>query len=204
MQSFGLLIAALMVAIIQAQDVLKPTILKVEESKLLKSGPFGSQLYELIIPGSTYGDSPPYLLNLTSKSYEAGYDAGFLMGEAYYESFTNLFKSLFGDEWWEPEAAAMMAHFMDKQFEFLQEQLPQEYKDELEGASAGGEKVGMKGFMKDVGSIMKRSVVLANLPGSLSNFKFILAGKFISLGWGFKGLLLCTGGVFFHVEWCIR
>ncbi len=46
--------------------------------------------------------------------------------------------------------------------------------DELKGLSEGGKKAGFgRSPNNDVGTIAKRSIVLANLPGSLSDLKYV-------------------------------
>lgn len=45
--------------------------------------------------------------------------------------------------------------------------------DEIKGLSEGG-KLGLNSIGKDVGKTATRGIVLANLPGSLENFKFII------------------------------
>ena len=59
---------------------------------------------------------------------------------------------------------------------WLGKQVPQEYLDELKGLSEGGRKAGFgtsHNSNSDVGTIAKRSIVLANLPGSLKDFKYV-------------------------------
>lgn len=84
---------------------------------------------------------------------------------------------MIGDKWYEKEAKSLVFHFLDKQYEFLSQQLPEEYKKEFEGLSAGGASIGLSGFANDVGKIAQRGLVLANFPGTLSNLKFILADE---------------------------
>jgi hypothetical protein len=62
--------------------------------------------------------------------------------------------------------------FIDWQWNsFLSKQLPDDYKQELSGLTAGGHAAGLK---VDVGVLAGRGITFANLPGTLSNFKYIL------------------------------
>jgi hypothetical protein len=149
--------------------------------KLVSTGPYGSQLYEVAarVGDATYGDDGlPRVLNLTSNSYEAGFDTGFLLAKEYHDSFMGLIKALLGDEWWEPLAARAMCKILDKQYtDFLGKELPDEFNEEFRGLSDGGKKAGYSGFIKDIGSIAKRGQVMANLPSTLANMKFVILNE---------------------------
>lgn len=140
---------------------------------LLNSGKFGSQLYSIDAPNSDYASFPVKLLDLHGPtSFAQGFDAGSLLGNEFVDSYDSLLKALLGDEWWEPAAAALVGKVLDWQWDdYLSKQLPQEYLDELKGLTAGGLSIGLK---HDVGRLASRGIVLANLPGTLSNFKYIL------------------------------
>lgn len=79
--------------------------------------------------------------------------------------------SLLGDEWWEPLVAGVLNQFLFEQWtDYLSVQVPDEYKQEIDGMTAGGHKAGL---MRDVGKLAAMGITLANLPGSLENIKFI-------------------------------
>jgi len=177
MQGAILLFSVVLCVLQVALGQLIPNIGTVENYQLLKTGKYGSKLYQLKMKSSSYADDEPYLLNLTSDSYEAGFDSGALFGKEYISNIEALFTSMIGDQWYEKEAQSLVFHFLDKQYEFLSEQLPEEYKKEFAGLSAGGESVGLTGFTNDVGKIAQRGLVLANFPGTLSNLKYIIAGE---------------------------
>lgn len=142
---------------------------------LLKKGHFGSELYEFRA-GSTYNDDKlPILLNLTSNPYQAGFDTGSMLAKEYHEGFVNLIESLFGEEWWEPLAARVLCKFLDSQYEkYLGVELSDEYKEEFRGLSDGGREAGYSGYMRDIGLIARRGQVLANIPSTLKDLKYVL------------------------------
>lgn len=149
-------------------DVQTPT------GKQLKSkGPKGSKLYTITAANAVYED-PVYLLDMNSGSYyDQGYDTGYLLGKAYVENWNSLMKSLLGDEWWEPVVASATAKLLDWQWtDYLSKAVPQEYLEELRGMTDGGKAAGIR--KQDIGAIAAWGITLANLPGSLENFKFIL------------------------------
>lgn len=144
-------------------------------SKLLKTGPKGSSLYQLDTTGSVYAYAP-YVLNLTAgTSFDQGYDAGYLMGGEFISNYNSLMIALLGDEWWEPAVAEIISRFLDWQWNsYLSVELPEEYKEELRGLSAGGKAAG---FDQDIGALAGWGVTLANLPGSLENIVYVLADE---------------------------
>jgi hypothetical protein len=148
---------------------------------LIKTGPKGSQLFELSVPGSTYdkANSPPLLLNLTSDPYEAGFDTAALLYEDYYTNYDSLVKSMLGDTKKEPAEAAVLMRFMDKQFElFLGKALVgTDYEKELQGLSDGTPAEVKKQKSHDVGVIARRTIVLSNLPSDLDDLKYVIADE---------------------------
>lgn len=140
---------------------------------LLKEGPKGSKLYQIDSDQSIY-DSAPYLINLAQglSSFDQGYDNAYLLGDKYVENYNNLMVAMLGNEWWEPFVQGLLSKFLDYQWtNYLSKQLPQEYKDELAGMTAGGKAAGLK---HDIGHVAGWGITLANFPGSLENLKFIL------------------------------
>ena len=149
-------------------------ISQVSGKTLLKKGPNGSKLYRIESPNSVYSQTDlPYLLDLSADtSYLQGYDAGYLFGKEAVENFNSLMASLLGDEWWEPLVSEAIGLFLDEQWnDYLSVAVPQSYKDELKGITDGAYAAHR---IRDVGKINARGIVLANLPSTLENFKFIL------------------------------
>jgi hypothetical protein len=160
-----------------ANAVLVPKMGVVSNYELLKTGKFGSRLMQMNgISGSTYGEYNPYILDLTSDPFEAGYDAGMLFGKEYAANIKAIFDTALDAEgkWWESAARNIIYHFLDKQFKFLSEQLPEEYKKEFEGLSAGGASIGLTGFENDVGLNAQRGLVLGNFPSDADHLKLII------------------------------
>jgi hypothetical protein len=141
-------------------------------SKLLKVGPKGSQLYQLQVPNSVYGDAP-YVLNLTTgSSFEQGFDTGYLLGDKFVQNYNSLMIALLGDQSWEPAVANVVGRFLDWQWNsYMKIQVPTEYLDEIRGMSNGGQAAGLE---DDVGAIVGWGITLANFPGTISNIKFVL------------------------------
>lgn len=147
--------------------------------KKLGEGPYGSILYEMAAEGATYGsDGLPRVLNLTSSGpYQAGFDTGFLLGSEYLDTFNSILKSMYSDEKGERLFNRIFCKFLDKQFEFLAKEIPEEYMEEFQGLSDGGKKAGFSGFMDDIGTIAKRAIVMANFPSTLSDLKYVIKNE---------------------------
>jgi hypothetical protein len=168
-----IVVLAVVVAVFSQSSIPGSDIQDVAGYTLVKTGKFGSKLYTVETPSSTYADHPVKLIDLHGPNYYAqGFDAGFLTGDVIIENYNNLMTALLGTEWWEPAVAEIVGIFLDWQWnDYLGVQVPQDYKDELSGLSAGGFAAGLK---HDVGKLSARGITLANLPGSLENFKYIL------------------------------
>ena len=137
---------------------------------LLKTGPYGSQLYK-VNAGTVYTD-PIQLIDLkAASSFQQGYDMGYMLGSDAITNYNAVVVYLLGDEWWEPPVARVMNAFLDWQWDnYLSKELPAEYIDEICGLTAGGLKARVKG---DVGKTSSRATVIANFPGSLENLKYV-------------------------------
>lgn len=136
---------------------------------LLKTGPFGSKLYKYNADNAVYQDAP-YLIDLTAPTlYQQGFDNGYLLGQEYSDNYDKLMFSLLGDD---PALTKLVGAFVEWQWNsYLSVQVPDDFKTELSGMTAGGLKAGLK---KDIGAIAARGITFANLPGTLTNFKYIL------------------------------
>lgn len=139
---------------------------------LLGTGPKGSKLYSLSVENSNY-DYAPYVLDLTAKThFDQGYDTGYLMGDAFLENYSSLMVSMLGNDWWEPPVQKLISLFLEWQWkDYMSQQVPKEYMEELAGMTVGGREKGVKG---DVGAVAGWGITLANFPGSLENLKYIL------------------------------
>eukprot|EP01034_Spumella_vulgaris_P024804 gene24804-31185_t len=161
-------------------DIQTPTA-----ATLVKTGPYGSKLYKFEVAGSVYADAPQ-LIDLTASSlWQQGYDHGYLLGKESKANFDNLMFALLGDN---KALTEVVNIFIDWQWNsFLSKQLPDEYKQELEGMSAGGKAAGLK---VDIGVLAGRGITFANLPGTLSNFKYILKDELAhpAIGDKFQGM----------------
>lgn len=139
---------------------------------LISSGKYGTKLYSIDVPSSVYKKFP-MLIDLRGEDhYSQGYDMGLLLGNAVIESYNSLMLSMLGKEIWEPTVAKALGLLLDWQWrDYLSKQVPQDYIDELRGMTDGGF---ASGQTEDVGLYASRGIVMANLPGSLENFKYIL------------------------------
>jgi hypothetical protein len=89
------------------------------------------------------------------------------------ENYNSLMVALLGDEWWEPKAVDLISRFLDWQWDnYLGVAVPTEYLDELKGMTEGGKTV--SSISDDIGKVASRGIVLANLPGTLTNLKYII------------------------------
>jgi hypothetical protein len=165
----------------------------VESRTLLGSGPKGSQLYQLNIPGSTYDDSnlPVLLFNATETSnYDAGYDLATLLAKEYISNFNALIELIIGSDKdiKSKISKAVLLKVLDKQYAYLGKALVStEFEDELQGMKDGSDAAGYSGD-KNVGLIAARSLVITNLPSDLDDMQFVLAdehhlGAEIALAW---------------------
>jgi hypothetical protein len=83
------------------------------------------------------------LIKIYIECIAQGFDAGYLIGQATVDNYNNLMVSLLGSEWWEPLVAELLNLFLYEQWtDYLSVQVPEEYKQELDGMTAGGHKAG--------------------------------------------------------------
>lgn len=139
----------------------------------------GSELVALYTEPA-YATNPIFVLNLHGDSgYKQGFDSGFLFGAQHLENYQSLFDALFSvlpKGHLEPKLQALVEEFMDWQWNsFLSKDVPQEYMDELKGATDGGKAAGVSG---DVGVALSRGITLANLPGDVQDIVFVLIDEF--------------------------
>lgn len=87
--------------------------------------------------------------------------------------YTSLLRSILGDSWAEPVEQDLLSAFLDVQWaDYLASHTPERYHEELRGATAGGLAAGVEEV--EVGTILTRALVLANLPGSLGDLIYVL------------------------------
>jgi hypothetical protein len=168
-----IVVLAVVASVLSQNPVPGSDIQDVSNYTLLKTGKFGSKLYSLDAPNSSYADYPVKLIDLHGASYYAqGFDAAMLLADEMAENYNNLMVALLGSEWWEPAAAEVVGLFLDWQWnDYLSKQVPQDFMDEIAGLAAGGFAAGLK---HDLGKMTSRGITLANLPSSLVNFKYVL------------------------------
>jgi len=88
-------------------------------------------------------------------------------------AYESLLHKILGNGELAPLEQAALEAFMDWQWDdFMASHLPEEYHQELRGATAGGQAAGVPDV--DVGRIFARGLVLANLPGSLDDLVYVL------------------------------
>jgi hypothetical protein len=162
----------LLLQVLQCRAVIPPgSDIQTDVSyNLIKTGPYGSQLY--VVNATSVYTEPVQLMNLKAPtSFQQGFDMGYMLGAESIENYNAVMVYLLGDEWWEPAVARLTNAFLDWQWEnYLSKAVPSEYIDEMSGLTAGGLKAGVKG---DVGKVAGRATTIANFPGSLENLKFI-------------------------------
>jgi hypothetical protein len=168
-----IVVLAVVASVLSQNPVPGSDIQDVSNYTLLKTGKFGSKLYSLDAPNSSYADYPVKLIDLHGASYYAqGFDAAMLLADEMAENYNSLMVALLGSEWWEPAAAEVVGLFLDWQWnDYLSKQVPQDFMDEIAGLAAGGFAAGLK---HDLGKMTSRGITLANLPSSLVNFKYVL------------------------------
>ena len=77
-------------------------------------------------------------------------------------------------QWWAKIAQTVLEFLVDYQWShFLSKQVPNSYMTEMKGFGDGASTVGVKHGDK----LMSRVVVLANMPGSLSDIKYVIADE---------------------------
>ena len=87
--------------------------------------------------------------------------------------FESLLKSILGDSTLAPLEQGALELFLDWQWnDYMASELPEQYHEELRGATAGGAAAGVPGVK--VGTLLTRGLVLANLPGSLEDLVYVL------------------------------
>eukprot|EP00050_Salpingoeca_kvevrii_P017702 m.67473 g.67473 ORF g.67473 m.67473 type:complete len:503 (-) comp7682_c0_seq2:947-2455(-) len=134
-----------------------------------------STLYTATLSSDAVYGTPVYVADLHGSRYEMGYDYGKMLAHELSEVYDVFLKSLIGSEWYEPEVAALVGAALDWQWrDFLSAQVPSEYLEELQGLQAGGAAAGVH----NVGKMIERVIVLANAPGDLKDFIFVLLREF--------------------------
>lgn len=150
--------------------------------RVLNKSRYGATLQAAVLsPSEAYESGPLYLLNLSAGAtrFQQGFDAGFLAGGMGVSNYYALVDSLLTKEFLRNATAALLGHLVDWQWkDYLSKEVPQQYLDELEGMSAGGKAAAAAGGVlggdapeDDVGVLSARAIVLANMPGDISDFK---------------------------------
>eukprot|EP00013_Stygamoeba_regulata_P016936 CAMPEP_0177672006 /NCGR_PEP_ID=MMETSP0447-20121125/25066_1 /TAXON_ID=0 /ORGANISM="Stygamoeba regulata, Strain BSH-02190019" /LENGTH=521 /DNA_ID=CAMNT_0019179555 /DNA_START=45 /DNA_END=1610 /DNA_ORIENTATION=- len=120
-----------------------------------------STLYTLPESTDVYAGSPVRLLHLRGTRQEMGYAYARLIASDVYEIYHQLISQL------SMTARLAVERFVDYQWtNFLSVQLPEEYVQELQGIDAGVASLNNR-TLKEVGKIVRRVLLLANLPSDL-------------------------------------
>lgn len=166
-------VALLLVAATHAHNV-GFTIEEPTGFKVVSSGAHGGSLSVVELATSAYAaEAPPYLLRLEGSRYEMGYDLGLLFGEQSVANYESLLKAILGSSTLEPLEEDALAAFLDWQWDdFMASHVPAEYHDELRGTTDGGAAAGVESV--ELGTVLSRGIVLANLPGSLQDLVYVL------------------------------
>lgn len=126
-----------------------------------------STLYEVSGEGIEY-DAPVYLIDLHGTRFQMGYDYGFLLGPQVSTLSAIVLGNLISHDPIELDAVKEFALWQWDSY--LAKHLPSEYLDELAGLSAGGLDAGYA----DAGAYVTIFASLANMPGTVSDIKYIL------------------------------
>ena len=103
-----------------------------------------------------------------------GFDYGALLSQQISDCYQTFFSGLLQDaslpKYLIPIVQSVMEDFLDHQWDnWLSKQVPQDYLDEIEGIKAGGESNSQTGLDRYI----TRTIVLANLPGTLGDLKYV-------------------------------
>jgi hypothetical protein len=125
-----------------------------------------SQLFSIEAQGY---DDPILLINLKGATrYDLGYDYGFLLANQSATNYQALINIISSDK----TVQAVFEWFLDVQYNLLQEQLPQDMKEELTGLSDGGNAAGVPGLLQ----MTTRGLTLASIATGdvLSDIKWLI------------------------------
>lgn len=126
-----------------------------------------------------YAEHPIQVGVFRGSHYDMGFAVGRLLGKQAYDNYEALFTSYLPEGW---ERGAMRI-FLDWQWdEYLSQQFPQAYRDELRGVGDGGEvwKLPMR-----LESLIAQTFVLSNLPGDVeSNIEWLIFNEALGESFG--------------------
>jgi hypothetical protein len=120
--------------------------------------------------GTGYEETP-YILSLRGDRHAIGFDYGVLVGAFIPTMYQTFMDRIVGKRY----EIFVLNLFTDWQWSsFLSQQLPQEYKDELEGVAAGCASI----HVSDCKLYTSRMIMLANFPTNFKEFVAIVVNEF--------------------------
>eukprot|EP00118_Oscarella_pearsei_P024914 m.307108 g.307108 ORF g.307108 m.307108 type:complete len:499 (+) comp41908_c0_seq1:30-1526(+) len=130
-----------------------------------------STLYQIVANETTSYKIAPYLLELVGTRYDIGYAYGYLVADQIEKSYVTFLKSQLGSHWYDDALIDAISIALDWQWDnYLSIQVPEEFKEELDGVRDGGSAA----HCPNCGRHVTRTIVLANMPGDLQDFLDIL------------------------------
>jgi len=158
-----------LVAVAAAQTPVDPDIVPIQGFTQLKSSN-ESGFYQIVSAGAESYGYPVYLVSLKGSRYQMGYDYGYMLANEIQEVYTLFMHALLPSPSDEPIEKAI-EDALDWQWnDYLSVELPEQYKQELQGITDGGRDAGND----QIGNIITRVITLANAPGDVSDFLLIL------------------------------
>lgn len=138
-----------------------------------------SALYTAQLNISNAYDDPIYILDLHGDRYSMGFDYGFMLGQAIKTNYDTFLANLLGTSAQAEIERIVLEMAIDWQWsDYLSKQTPQIYLDEIRGMADGAAKQGIANADK----MVSRMIVLANAPGDLNDFVYILIREWFNTG----------------------
>ncbi|XP_065842108.1 uncharacterized protein [Oscarella lobularis] len=130
-----------------------------------------STLYEIVANATTSYAIAPYLVELVGTRYDMGYAYGTFFGDRIEKIYDAFLKSQLGKHWYDDALIDVIGIALDWQWNnYLSIQVPETFKEELDGIRDGASAAGCPGC----GSYVTRTIVLANMPGDVQDVLYIL------------------------------
>eukprot|EP00051_Salpingoeca_urceolata_P032044 m.14029 g.14029 ORF g.14029 m.14029 type:complete len:505 (+) comp4721_c0_seq1:1601-3115(+) len=180
----ALVTVGLLAGTVAAEAAFSPSLLDVSECKLLATAPkSNSSLCALLAPGQNY-QTHALVINLRGDTrYQQGFDYGYLLSDHIFEVYNTFLASLLGTGVVADAIKLALGEALDWQWnDYLSQELPADFVQEIEGISAGAEAAGAKHLVK-AGTLITRTIALANLPGDLKDVVYILLREFKGPEW---------------------
>lgn len=156
---------------------------------VLRKGIHGGNLYEMAAEGAVY-EHLPYLMDMHGTRYQHGFDAGYTQVDMMQYTYQTFLASVLHPAGpFEPAVQYIVELFLDWQWkDYLSKQVPAEYIEESKGLHDGclqalndtswGRQFQNNDSFVNCDTLWNRVQVLANLPGSIGDLKYVLANEF--------------------------